>query len=1500
MNRTFAPLVLSTAAIALLASCAASVQAPVASIAPMPEAVNAGSIVQLDGSGSHDPQSHYLTFNWSFTDRPLGSTAAFTDPNTAKPSFLADLPGEYQVSLTVSNSVLTSRAAATVTVKVSDCAANPPVIKAIQPSRTTTNIGDSVRFSAEVEDADSLAPCNLDQTFTYAWLLAQQPEGSRAFLNSERSETPSLTADRAGEYVLRLIVTDSTGRASDPGTFTLDVAECGGATPAVAPTATPETTHPNAEVQLDADVTDADEDCGASQTRTVQWSIRSKPDGSAAALSNSRAESPTFTASKTGAYELGVVATDSTGRSSDVGIVNVIVDSCGDLPPTVEAITVVSGAEGDPPEGTVGTRMTVQAVDVSSLNCLATGTPATEWSLAVPSGSHVALSNPAAASPSFTPDVSGDYLVSVRVRDSLGIRSEPVFLGVSVADCTPEPVEFGTPAISAVATDPDPSAPAFTEDGNPKPHVGALVTLTPNATVASYCGSIAVTPLSYRWTITSRPAGSHAALDSAEAQSPGLRIDRNGTYGFSVIATDARGNQSTPQTIELNTSSCGVNPITTALLTGAGRPLVTTPQAPASVASFAPFTIAAEIESEDNERASCPARFELSPGFSYGIEIEPSAGAATLSNVFGDSTVFEAHRAGSYAVHVDGAVTNLAGRVHALPAFAYLSVAACSSPVLSNARFTANGAATAFKGDRVDLAVDATIGSCGAISAALTYSWTLVAPVGSAASLSFPNSAAPSFVADAFGSFVASVTVTDAQGNISNSATVIVTVSTCGSSPILAVISDLPGALAFDDHVFTAVPANGSNFSADEVAGCPARFVTYSFAWSVVSSAPSTGFTLSSPAGSSVSFTPGGTAVYSVRLVVSSSTQRTEVTRQVTVACADVAPKVGPIFLASSTPGYPAGTFFRDDVVTLSASPSSLCFSPGSTAYAYRWEIVSSPPGSSSALSSLTTATPSFLADVARGTWTISAYVVDKLGNRSGTTTRTFKSEPCGLNPVDVTVVAAPGAKPMDPWTLTAVPASGSFFSNDSDPAFCPARFAPTYTFAWSASASTPPAKFVTDTTNPTLFAPGNHQLYTVHVVVSGNGQSGSADQSVDASCGAPLVSTPVVSLVNGVAPTGTVFVGDVVEVATPVTSHCFSAPVLSYAYTLSLDPGPATETFSPSPNAAQPSFVPKSFGGVYAVSVAVSDQTGQTGSPAAPLSISLSTCGSASVTSTYVAEQRFAGIVQQQPGSGTTTAPLTITLNPRSQTPLTTLVVEGAQRTFAVPFYLDREISVKVTLAFPAGCSSVQFTGAQLLDATLTPVPQDRFTSPPTGTVTSGQSLNFTFTARIGDVTVGSDTSPGLYTLKMFTTSGGANAPLEDIVRPDPIRVGGRCGLNAPGVNATFAPPSPSPAPVLVVATADPHDDDNATLVFHPPPAPAPDPGTSDGCGLDQSFSYLWTFVSKPNTSPAVFAPPDAKVSRFTADLVGNYEIELVVGDGTTSGANGDGKNSDQFLYER
>ena len=114
--------------------------------------------------------------------------------------------------------------------------------------------------------------------------------------------------------------------------------------------------------------------------------------------------------------------------------------------------------------------------------------------------------------------------------------------------------------ISATQVDPD-GGPLLGTSTNPIPHVGTTVTLIPDGVVAAYCGAIPTTPLTYTWTVTQRPAGSQAQLDSSVASSPTFTPDKVGHYQFAAVAKDALGNSTASKTFDFDTSDCGTNPL---------------------------------------------------------------------------------------------------------------------------------------------------------------------------------------------------------------------------------------------------------------------------------------------------------------------------------------------------------------------------------------------------------------------------------------------------------------------------------------------------------------------------------------------------------------------------------------------------------------------------------------------------------------------------------------------------------------------------------------------------------------------------------------------------------------------------------------------------------------------------------------------------------------------------------------------------------------------------
>ncbi len=1108
-------------------ACSEKIAAPTAAVTNANvTGVNAGTFVKLDGSPSSDPQGHPLAYNWSFVSRPLGSNATLIDAQTATPSFFADVPGDYVLQLVVSNNVLTSSQQVKVT--VSTCGAAAPVVNSISVGNNSElpAIGATLQFIADVSDADNAPGCALNQTLSYQWTLIQQPAGSQAQLNSATSQTPSLVTDVAGDYGVRLVVTDSTNRSSAAKDTKVSIPNCGAATPTtVASPLSP--SQPGALVQLDTTTSDADNGgtCHLNQTFTYAWTVSGRPQGSVALLSDPSAKSPTFTPDVIGDYQFTVVATDNTGRSS-----------------------------------------------------------------------------------------------------------APSMVAVS-ARCTP--VAIVNSAVTFSITDPQAT-------GLAAPHVGSAVTLTPNATVANYCGPVATNPLRYEWTLTGAPTGSRVQLDDANGASPTFVPDAVGTYSVSVVAIDQLGERSAAQSFSITTTNCGDNALTAAISGTAG-----------AINSFQlSGVLTASASTADNVGTQCPARFATPVQFAWSIANAPAGGAATLTNLTGDSTQFEAISAGTYTVRLDASALTQSGRVNTAFALAQFQVNACAPPSLTLGTPAISGEAGTFpprvlvgstwrvyRDDVVALSASATSTCAG--STGVTYLWTLTAPVGSVARLTSVSSATTSFSIDKpNGAYSATVVAIDSLGNASAPQAVSFQAAACGANPIAADFMDTPGAMPFDDHTLTAVPASGNAFftADDDPAVCPSHFAgRYVFNWSVASSAPSTGYVFHDQTGATVKFTPGGNAVYDIRLDVVGIVQHVDPAKSISFSCADTTPRTGLLSIASDSPGFTPGWFFLGDTATLSAAPSSLCFSPGNEGFAYAWTL-QSPIGSSSVLSSRTAAKPTFAVDQAAAAWTPTLVVVDKLGNRSLPASASFTSQSCGINTVTTVMQdQTPGALPFDPRTILVAATS-----DDDNPSLCPARFK-NATYVFSANVTSIPASGPRSTFDPQFnspapnqatltFAPGDNAAYSVHATATGATSHviGANQINYTISCAAPSpVAQGAPTLKSVAPPTGQrndqpVFHrDDTIAFNTPAfTSACFSPANVHLSYLWGLTAGGTGTTptlgnaSSPYPTMLSPFFTADQPARTYHLSVTATDQWLRSGS--ASSDFSSDACGANPVSVTF------------------------------------------------------------------------------------------------------------------------------------------------------------------------------------------------------------------------------------------------------------------------------------------
>lgn len=163
------------------------------------QAIHASQVVDLDGSESFDDTTALedLEFEWAFSLKPDGSAAALSGANTSMPSFLADIPGEYRVQLTVTDEAGNASAPAEV------------IVSSLNVAPTADAGIDHVVIIDNPATLDGLGSSDPEgDPLTYLWAIIASPTDSGSMLVDDTTPTPSLTPDLLGRYVVRLIVND--------------------------------------------------------------------------------------------------------------------------------------------------------------------------------------------------------------------------------------------------------------------------------------------------------------------------------------------------------------------------------------------------------------------------------------------------------------------------------------------------------------------------------------------------------------------------------------------------------------------------------------------------------------------------------------------------------------------------------------------------------------------------------------------------------------------------------------------------------------------------------------------------------------------------------------------------------------------------------------------------------------------------------------------------------------------------------------------------------------------------------------------------------------------------------------------------------------------------------------------------------------------------------------------------------------------------------------------
>jgi hypothetical protein len=365
----------------------------------------------LDGSRSFDNDGDLLQYEWTILSKPTGSNPTIANSQQKIASFTADIPGDYTVTLTVSDGYLTNEDNVTITVTPNLAPTADATLSGLTGVAGRTSVSLDASLSSD-PDADAL---------TYSWTVTSGPAEAITSIVGNSQQYASFSANLPGDYTVQVTVSDGELMDTDFVRITLGenqapLADASASTTFVLEGGSYPTLDGRGSSDPDGDAL------------SYQWSFISSTNGMKPTISKSSTSLATLNTNTAGVYAVALVVSD--GLKSDTNYVLITVR--GNQPPTADAsLTNTVGLAGLP-------------VSLNgSLSRDADGDPLTyQWEILTSTNTSPlpVAANPQSAISSFVAPSAGTYLTRLTVSD--GVAQSTDFCLITI-QANPNPPMLG-------------------------------------------------------------------------------------------------------------------------------------------------------------------------------------------------------------------------------------------------------------------------------------------------------------------------------------------------------------------------------------------------------------------------------------------------------------------------------------------------------------------------------------------------------------------------------------------------------------------------------------------------------------------------------------------------------------------------------------------------------------------------------------------------------------------------------------------------------------------------------------------------------------------------------------------------------------------------------------------------------------------------------------------------------------------------------------------------